>query len=466
MKNNHKFLLFLCATFLPLLSFSQTKIPTFFSDHMVLQQQDEAAIWGWDDAGESITVEGSWGEKASTRTDDSGKWQVKLPTPKAGGPHTVTISGSDKITLQDVMIGEVWIGSGQSNMQMTLAGYGNQPIYGAGDAILHANQSNIRMYTAARVPSVEPLNDLEGTWEVSSTETAPGFSAAAYFFGRILEDVLEVPVGIIITSWGGSKVEAWMDEASLRASGINEFPTEIPERAPNHAPTLLYNGMIKPLIPFTAKGFLWYQGESNVGNADEYTKLFSDMITLWRKDFQNPDMPFYFAEIAPYNYGNRNSAYLREAQLKTMLTLPHTGMAGTMDIGNCTNIHPGNKKDVGRRLALWALSQAYGLKGFQYSGPVYQSMEKTDDHKIILSFDHAENGFSTFGNPLKGFEIAGENGDFRTAQAALGRDSKITVWSDEVADPQVVRYGFSNCPETTLYNMEQLPAPSFRTDGF
>ena len=466
MKNNQKLLFFFFVTILPLLSFSQIKLPTFFSDHMVLQQQDEAAIWGWDDAGESITVEGSWGQKASTRTDGSGKWQVKLPTPKAGRPHTLTISGSDKITLQDVMIGEVWIGSGQSNMQMTLAGYGNQPIYGAGDAILHANQSNIRMYTAARVPSVEPLNDLEGTWEVSSTETAPGFSAAAYFFGRILEDVLEVPVGIIITSWGGSKVEAWMDEASLRASGINEFPTEIPERAPNHAPTLLYNGMIKPLIPFTAKGFLWYQGESNVGNADEYTKLFSDMITQWRKDFKNDNMPFYFVEIAPYNYGNRNSAFLREAQLKTMLNLPNTGMAGTMDIGNCTNIHPGNKKDVGRRLALWALSQTYGLEGFQYSGPIYKSMEKTDDHKIVLRFDHAQGGFATFGQPLKGFEIAGEDGDFKNAQAALGRDSKITVWSDEVGDPQVVRYGFSNCPETTLYNMQQLPAPSFRTDGF
>lgn len=446
---------------------AQTKLPTFFADHMVLQQQEEVAIWGWDNSGKNITVEGSWGKKATARADNSGKWQLNLATPSAGGPYTLTISGSDKITLQDVMIGEVWIGSGQSNMQMTLAGYGNQPIYGAGDAILHANQSNIRMYTAARVPSVDPLDDLQGTWEVSSTETAPGFSAAAYFFGRILEDVLEVPVGLIITSWGGSKVEAWMDEASLRESGVTQFPTELPEQGPHGTPTLLYNGMIKPLVPFTAKGFLWYQGESNVGNADQYTKMFSDMITLWRKDFKNADMPFYFAEIAPYaNYGGRNSAYLREAQLKTMLNLPHTGMAGTMDIGNCTNIHPGNKKDVGRRLALWALSQTYGLKGFQYSGPIYKSMEKTDDNKIILTFDHAENGFSTFGQPLKGFEIAGEDGNFVPAEAAISRDSKITVWSDQLAKPQVVRYGFSNCPEVTLYNMQKLPAPSFRTDGF
>lgn len=449
---------------LPILLHSQTKLPTFFSDHMVLQQNQEVAIWGWDDAGEKITIEGSWGQKSTATTDGSGKWEARLQTPSAGGPYTLTISGNDDIKFDDVMIGEVWICSGQSNMQMTLSGYGNQPIYGAGDAILHANQSNIRMYTGARKASVEAMTDMEGTWEVSSTEHAPGFSAVAYYFGRVLEDVLEVPVGLIVTSWGGSTVEAWMDKAALRKSDIDKFPSEVPEKAPNHAPTLLYNGMIKPLIPFTSKGFLWYQGESNVSNADQYTKMFSDMITLWRKDFQNADMPFYFVEIAPYNYGGRNSAYLREAQLQTMLHLPNTGMAGTMDLGNCTNIHPGNKKDVGRRLALWALSQTYDLNGFQYSGPVYASMEKTDDNKIILSFDHADSGLSTFGQPLKGFEIAGKDGNFVPANAAIGRNSQVTVWSGQVSDPQVVRYGFTNCPETTLYNMQKLPAPSFRTD--
>ncbi|MBY5959286.1 sialate O-acetylesterase [Membranicola marinus] len=464
MKKTHPIIGFVLILILPLALHSQTKLPTFFSDHMVLQQNEEVAIWGWDDAGKKINIEGSWGQKATTKTDGSGKWETRLQTPSAGGPYTLTISGNDEIQLQDVMIGEVWICSGQSNMQMTLNGYGNQPIFDAGDAILYANQSGIRMYTGARKASVEAMTDMEGTWQVSSTKNAPGFSAAAYFFGRVLEDVLEVPVGLIITSWGGSKVEAWMDKKSLRKSNVNEFPNEVPEKAPNHAPTLLYNGMIKPLVPFTAKGFLWYQGESNVSNADEYTQLFSDMITLWRSDFQNPDMPFYFVEIAPYNYGGRNSSFLREAQLQTMLQLPNTGMAGTMDLGNCTNIHPGNKKDVGRRLALWALSQTYGLEGFQYSGPVYHSMKKTDDHKIILSFDHAGNGLSTFGQPLKGFEIAGKDGNFVPAEATIGRNAQVTVWSSQVSNPQVVRYGFSNCPEATLYNMEKLPAPSFRTD--
>ncbi len=451
----------------PFLTRAQTKLPTFFADHMVLQQQEEAAIWGWDDANQSITVEGSWGQKATTQADQTGKWQVHLPTPAAGGPYTLTISGNDKITLQNVMIGEVWICSGQSNMVMPLKGYYSQPIYGAGDAILHADQSNIRMFTADRVPSVEVREDIKGSWEVSSTETAPEFSAAAYFFGRILEDVLDVPVGFIITAWGGSRVEAWMDKASLQSSGVTAFPTEVPDQAPNHAPTLLYNGMIKPFVPFTARGFLWYQGENNVVNAHQYAQLFSDMIRLWRKDFKKPDMPFYFAEIAPYsNYKVMNSAYLREAQLQTMLSVPHTGMAGTIDLGHCTNVHPGNKKDVGRRLALWALSQTYGYDGMEYSGPIYKSMEKTDDNKIILSFDHARNGFSTFGQPLTGFEIAGQDGNFVPAEASFSGGSRITVWSTQVSDPQVVRYGFSNCPEATLYNTEKLPAPSFRTDGF
>lgn len=464
MKKIHLLSGLIIAFLLPIVLQSQTKLPTFFSDHMVLQQKEEVAIWGWDDAGKMITIEGSWGQKTTTKTDGSGKWETRLKTPAAGGPYTLTITGNDKITFNDVMMGEVWICSGQSNMVMPLSGYGNQPIIGSGDAILYANQSNIRMYTAARKASVEAMTDMEGTWETSSTENAPGFSAVAYFFGKILDDVLDVPIGLIVTSWGGSSVEAWMDKDALRKSGVNEFPTEVPEKAPNHAPTLLYNGMIKPLIPFTAKGFLWYQGENNVRNADQYNKKFSDMITVWRKDFQNMEMPFYFVEIAPYNYGERNSAYLREAQLQTMLNVPHTGMASTMDLGNCTNIHPGDKRDVGRRLALWALSQTYGMKGFQYSGPVYTSMEKTDDNKIILSFDHAENGLSTFGQPLKGFEIAGEDGNFMPAEAAIGNQSRVTVWSGQVSDPKVVRYGFSNCPETTLYNMQELPAPSFRTD--
>lgn len=456
--------LFLICT-LPLFLFSQIRLPSFFSDHMVLQQKEEVRFWGWDEPGQKIIIRADWGSSASAHTDEDGKWETSIRTPSAGGPFQITISGSREIILNDVMTGEVWICSGQSNMVMTLRStYRHQPTYNGTDAILKANQSRIRMYTAATDASLTPLEDMKGQWKTSSTENAAGFSAAAWFFGNQLEKVLDVPIGLIVTAWGGSKIEAWMDESSLLKSGITSIPDQMPERAQNHAPTLLYNAMLKPLAPFTARGFLWYQGESNVGNAEEYTDLFSNMIKLWRHDFENPDMPFYFAEIAPYNYGDHNSALLREAQLKTMENIPNTGMASTIDLGNCTNIHPGDKENVGRRLALWALSQTYGLEGFQYSGPIFKYMERTDDHKIKLSFNHADYGFSTFGSPLKGFEISDSNENFHPAQAEIS-GSAITVWSDQVQNPKEVRYGFSNCPEATLYNTEKLPAPSFRTDG-
>lgn len=457
----------ICLLFiaLPALLFTQTKLPTFFSDHMVFQQKENVAIWGWDKPGKTIKIKTSWGQESRAKADDNGKWETTVNTPAAGGPYQVTISGSDNLYLKDVMIGEVWICSGQSNMAMTFNGYRNQPILEASETILAANESNIRMYTAAREASVDPLTDLSGTWSVSSTATVRDFSATAYHFGLYLEKMLNVPIGLIVTSWGGSKVEAWMDKASLQDAGVTEFPSTLPDKAQHQTPTLLYNAMIHPLIPFTAKGFLWYQGESNVSNAQDYTKLFSNMIELWRKDFKNDQMPFYFVEIAPFNYGSRNSAYLREAQLNTMLTVPNSGMAGTMDIGNCQNIHPGDKKNVGRRLALWALNQTYGYEGFAYSGPIYRSMEINDDQKIELSFDHAENGFDIVGQEVKGFEIAGEDGDFKPAKVEYNRNNNtIVVSSPEIAAPKVVRYGFSNCPEANLRNLEQLPAPSFRTD--
>lgn len=449
---------------LPFLLSAQTRLPTFFGDHMVLQRNENVVIWGWDNPGQTITIQSGWGQRATAKTNEEGKWEAVLITPSAGGPHELTIRGSEEITLRDVMSGEVWICSGQSNMVMPFSGYRNQPVLGAGDAIVRANQSGIRMYTAEREASVFQLDDLKGQWEVSSTKNLPHFSAVAYFFGKMLEEVLEVPVGLIVTAWGGSSIETWMNEPALKKAGITELPDELPEKNPHHVPTLLYNAMIYPLAPFTAKGFLWYQGENNVAQADKYQRLFTEMIRQWRADFKNPDMPFYFTEIAPFNYGANNSAFLREAQLETMLSVPNTGMAGTIDLGDCTNIHPGDKYNVGRRLALWALSQTYGLEGFKYSGPIYKEMEKTEDHKITLSFDHADGGFYTFSQePMTGFEIAGADGDFQPAQARISGNGEITVWSDQIRDPEAVRYGFSNCPEVNLYNMEELPAPSFRT---
>lgn len=452
------------ACFLPLLSFSQIRLPSFFGDHMVLQQQEDVHLWGWDQPGQKVVIRTDWGGSASARADQNGKWETSIQTPSAGGPYQLRFSGSDEVVLNDVMTGEVWICSGQSNMVMTLRStYRHQPTHLGSEAILKAGKSNIRVYTAKTEASLKPLDDMTGKWKPSTPANAADFSAVAWFFGRYLEEVLDVPVGLIITAWGGSRIEAWMDEETLRKSGVTEFPEEIPEKAPHHAPTLLHNAMLKPLAPFTARGFLWYQGESNVSDAGEYSTLFANMIESWREDFGKPEMPFYFAEIAPYNYGDHNSALLREAQSEIMKNISHTGMASTIDLGNCTNIHPGDKKDVGRRLALWALARTYGLEGFQYSGPVFKEMKPAEGHKFLLTFDHTAHGFSTFGEPLLGFEISNSEGNFVPAEAQIS-GSGIMVWSEKVKNPKAVRYAFSNCPEATLYNMDRLPAPSFRTD--
>lgn len=464
MKKSGLLPLFILFAFIPGILIAQITLPSFFGDHMVLQQEEKVQIWGWDTPGQKIIIRADWGSSASAQADEEGKWATTLQTPSAGGPFEIRISGSNEVSLNDVMIGEVWICSGQSNMVMTLRStYRNQPTHNGLDAILAANQSRIRMYTVANEASLTPKSDTKGNWKTSTTENAANFSAVAWYFGKMIEDIIDVPVGLIVTAWGGSRIEAWMDETTLRQSGKTEFPDKVPEKAANHTPTLLYNGMIKPLVPFTARGFLWYQGESNVSDAHEYSDLFDRMIESWRNDFENKDMPFYFAEIAPFDYHGQNSAYLREAQLQTMQKISNTGMANTIDLGNCTNIHPGDKENVGKRLALWALANTYGLKGFQYSGPVYKEMEKTEDHKIKLSFDHADYGLYSLDQPLAGFEISDQNGQFFPAKAEI-TGKGVTVWSEQVQNPQNVRYAFSNCPEANLYNMDGLPASSFRTD--
>lgn len=450
-----------------LLSFvleAQVQLPSFFSDHMVLQQNENVNLWGRDRPGQTIVIESEWGQSAETVVDDEGKWETSLPTPSAGGPYKLIINGSDEVVLRDVMIGEVWICSGQSNMVMTFSGYMNQPVFGAGDAILYGNQSDVRMFTAEAGASLYPLSDLKGKWMVSSTESVPHFSAVACYFGKILEEVLDVPVGLIVSAYGGSRIEAWMDDASLQKLGVNEVPEELPEKNPQHSPTLLYNAMIHPLKPFTTRGFLWYQGENNVADMDDaYEDLFVGLIDQWRNDFEKPDLPFYFVEIAPYNYKGDNSAVFREMQYNVMKKVENTGMVSTIDLGDCSNVHPGDKYNVGRRLALWALAQTYGMKGFQYTGPAYSRMEETKFDELILFFDHAERGLYTFDDPVvKGFEIAAEEGDFYPADVKLLDQGKILIWSDQVKNPEMVRYGFSNCPETNLFNLERLPVPSFR----
>ena len=447
---------------------AQTWLPSFFSDNMVLQQMEMVSIWGKDDPGQNITIAASWGKEARAVTGMDGRWKTSIQTPSAGGSYSITIRGSDEILLNHILTGEVWLCSGQSNMEMPVKGYGNQPVKGSNEAILRSDNDQLRVFQIERNPSAVPLDDVTGEWKAAAPATTPAFSAAAYFFGELIQEMLEVPVGLIVTCWGGSKAEAWMDRPSLAGFKDISIPDEVPERGANQAATILYNGMIHPFIGYRIKGAIWYQGESNRMQALQYRSLFPALIENWRSLWNQGGFPFYFVQIAPFNYQEEGNptALLREAQLYAMQHTDNTGMVVTMDIGDCECIHPADKKTVGHRLAYWALAETYGTEGLSCRGPVYSSMEKTEDAKIRLSFDDAPDGLTSFGKPLGPFEIAGEDRVFQPARAVINRDRTLTVWSDEVPSPVAVRYAFDDCVEGTLFNIAGLPATPFRTDDW
>jgi sialate O-acetylesterase len=447
---------------------SQTWLPSFFSDNMVIQQNEEAFFWGKDQIGTMINIKASWGEETSTKTGEDGLWKTKIATPPAGGPFTIIIKGSEEIRINNVLIGEVWLCSGQSNMEMPVKGYGNQPVIGSNHAILNSENSLIRVFQSGRNASLTPQDDAKGNWISASTSSTPDFSAVAYFFGKQVQETLDVPVGLIVTSWGASKIEAWMDAETL--SGFNSvvIPDEISEKYPQHSATALFNGMLNPFIGYNLKGMIWYQGESDRRKPEQYKSLFPAMINSWRAKWELGDFPFYFVQIAPFfYYDERNySALLREVQLLTMKNVENSGMVVTADVGDCENIHPAKKETVGMRLAYWALAKAYELEGIAYSGPVYSSMEVTQDQKIKVNFEFAERGLSSFGKVLNGFEISGEDHVFYPALAQINKDFSVSVWSEKVTEPVAVHYGFSNCIEGTLFNTAGLPASPFRTDSW
>ena len=447
--------------------FSQTILPAFFSDSMVLQRQTDAAIWGTDKPKTAILVKGSWGKSSSALTDESGKWRLKLSTPAAGGPYTLVIKGSNTITLNNVLIGDVWLCSGQSNMEMPVKGNANQPIIGSNEAILNSLNPNIRVFHTPHSFSKTPLDDVKGQWKFASPISTGNFSAVGYFFARKLYSILGIPLGIIETSWGASSIESWMDSATLASFKPVKIPDNVTIKEANTTHTMMYNSMLHPYVGFTIKGMLWYQGESNRQNANEYPRLCALMIDSWRQQWKQGIFPFYFVQIAPHaGAATVDGALLREAQLKTMQTVDKVGMAVTMDIGEKNMIHPAQKELVGNRLAYWALVKDYNIQGVSYSGPIYKQLEKTKGDSLIVAFDYAEMGLSTFGKPLADFEIAAEDKVFYPANAIFTKDRRtcITVWSDSVRNPVSVRYAFKNWVQGCLYNTQGLPASSFRTD--
>ena len=450
---------------------AQITLPALFSDNMVLQQQYDVPIWGWAEPGTEVNVYGSWSKMPSRTTvaDENGNWTVKLKTFAAGGPYHVSIND---VTIENVMLGEVWICSGQSNMQWALEATQDSVTE---TEIRNANYSNIHLFYVARDNSEQPNKDCYGKWEQCNPESARTFSAVAYYFGKELHNELNVPVGLIHTSWGGSSAQAWVNYNILQSTPngqyyFDKYAKEVANAAPGinprnmQTPSSLYNGMLKPLIPFGIRGAIWYQGEANVLEHDMYTDLMNTMITNWRDEWGEGDFPFYYVQLAPFEYKDKIvGAALRDAQRKA-LDIPNTGMAVTLDIGDPEDIHPTNKKDVGHRLALWALANTYEKENLVYSGPLYKSMKK-ENGKIRLYFDYVGSGLFCKGENLTNFQIAGEDKIFFPAEAEIVNNT-IIVSSKQLKEPIAVRFAFFNGDEPNLFNKEGLPASTFRTDDW
>jgi sialate O-acetylesterase len=454
------FALFL-AMMRPVGARADVRIPHVFGDNMALQRDMPVPVWGTADPGEFVSVEFA-GQSVATATDADGNWRVTLEPSPAGGPYDLTVRGKTIRTFKNILVGDVWVCSGQSNMQWPVEWSLN-----AVEEIANATYPRIRLFTVPPTVAQEPKLDVGGGWVACAPETVPNFSAVAYFFGRALHRELGVPVGLINTSWGGTAVEAWTSRSALAAS-----PDFAPILARVHAdddpnkPSVLFNGMIRPLLPFGIRGAIWYQGESNVGRAYHYRSLFPTMIRDWRSGWSQGDFPFLFVQLANFGEpqttpGDSDWAELREAQTMA-LSVPNTAMASAIDIGDALDIHPKNKQDVGERLALCALGTVFGWD-VEYSGPLYSWMT-VEGNAIRLRFDHVGNGLAAKGSDtLEGFAVAGADRRWMWADARIERDT-VVVSTDAVPHPVAVRYGWHHNPVGNLYNRAGLPASPFRTD--
>lgn len=444
---------------------ADVKLPKIFGDSMVLQQGKPLPVWGLAGPGEEVSVKIA-GKEARGTADDKGKWLVTLPALEVSDkPLEMTVSGKNTLTFKDILVGEVWVCSGQSNMEWPLMGALNPQ-----EEIKAADYPLIRLITVPKLRGGnEPRADFEGKWVLCKPETVAGFSAVAYFFGRDLSRDRKVPVGLIHTSWGGTPAEYWVppatfvDHPELKKTSDHPVAVNVMKDA-----STLYNGMLAPLVPYAIAGAVWYQGEANVPMSKEYRQLFPGMIEGWRKAWNQGDFPFLFVQIAPWNYAaiktwpRIGAPLVREAQLHA-LSLKNTAMVVSMDIGNVNDIHPKNKQEVGRRLALAARAVAYAEK-LVYSGPLYKSMQ-VDGNKVVVHFDHAGSGLAFKGDKLVAFQIAGADKQFVDAEAKIEGDTVI-VQSDKVSTPVAVRYAFEDVALPNLQNKEGLPASPFRTDDF
>ncbi|MCX7046599.1 MAG: sialate O-acetylesterase, partial [Candidatus Sumerlaeota bacterium] len=486
---------------------ADVKMPAIFGSKMALQRDAPIPVWGTAEPNEKVTVT-IGDQNASAQAGADGKWKATLKPLSAGGPLTMTVAGKNTLKFENVLVGEVWVCSGQSNMGFTLGG-----VKDADKEIPAANFPKIRLFSVKRVTSATPAEDVEGQWEECTSDTAKKFTAVGYLFGRDVHQALNVPVGLFDSSWGGTPAEAWTRKGVIEndpelKTMIADWETKIanrdqdkkkfdqqmekwtkdvekakaekkelprkpnawvePEKSPNR-PANLYNGMIAPLVPYAIRGAIWYQGESNASRYDQYAKLFPTMIRDWRAQWGEGDFPFLFVQLA--NFKDRKDepsdsdwARLREAQSKT-LALPKTGQAVIIDIGEAKNIHPKNKQDVGKRLQLAAMKVAYGKNDVVFSGPTFDKL-KVEGGKAILSFKNVGGGLvNKADGAIKGFAIVGADKKFVWADAKIAGDT-VVVSSDQVKEPVAVRYGWADNPEVSLYNKEGIPASPFRTDDW
>ncbi len=472
--NKYSIALSLCLLLAAQVLLADVRLPQIFANGMVLQRHQPIAVWGWADPNEQVKVELN-SQRRETTAGADGTWKLTLSPEEAGGPFQLVVSGKNTVRLSDVLIGEVWICSGQSNMQWTVASSDN-----AEAEIANANYSQIRQVEIPRKTSGTPLDDIgeQLEWKEANPRNVGNFTAVGYFYARKLHQELDVPIGLINTSWGGTMVETWISKEAMAKDKSLKKAIDVFEQVPadtvrkngnpNRYPTLLFNAMINPLIPYTVKGAIWYQGESNAGRAYEYRKSFPMMIKDWRKRWHLGDFPFYFVQLASFKAAGGTSASgstwaeLREAQQRT-LSLPHTGQAVTIDIGDTDDIHPRNKQDVGKRLAAIALYDSYG-QDVVYSGPAYKKLA-VKGTTATIHFDHVHNGLTTKGSEgVVGFEIAGADKKFYPAEARIEGET-IVVSSPSVAKPKAVRYAWADDPgKSNLYNVEGFPAAPFRTD--
>ncbi|MGF6849768.1 sialate O-acetylesterase [Chitinophaga sp. W3I9] len=454
-------LLLWCLAGCALSSRANIRLPEVLSSNMVLQQQSQVKLWGWADPGEHISITTSWDQQVyPVTTAGDAAWVATITTPAAGGPFTITLKGNNTITLQNILLGEVWVCSGQSNMEMC-GNWGLKDIKAIQPA---AGNNNIRFFKITKATAAHPQDRLTAQWVACDSTALNTFSAVGYFFGRKLNEQLKVPIGLIDASWGGTAAEVWTPDSIVKNNPVlKEAATHIlPNGMCPHLPGVAWNAMLAPVTRYAIAGVIWYQGENNTGTAATYRLLFTSMIDAWRRAWQQL-LPFYFVQIAPFNYREKNTgALLREAQQQSMQH-PNTGMVVTTDItGNVYDVHPANKHDVGYRLADWALGETYHRQGFSYKNPLFKEMMIKKD-KVIISFENAQQGLSVRGDSLTELFIAGNDRQFYPARATVKKNT-LMVWNNKVKQPVAVRYAFSNTAIGNLFSKNGLPVVPFRTD--